>query len=273
MAENKTFNKLMSLMAYDNKLTEEEGDFYLRVKTMPDSIDLHAVAREVAARLGGKNEDEVYAILNAAEGVKCDAVSSGFMINTPFCQARPAASGSVMKTDLSKAVDRSRVKVYANLTMGSDLRESLDACQLEIFTQPAPVGPIVNGASSGRFEADGTTRAPIEAGGALTVEGSRIKLVGDSPQVGVTLTSVSDPEVSYFIPPTAMLINEPKRLMFVLPKEVTEGSWQVTVTTQYSHAKQTVKKPRSFTMDMPFTIGEATEPGGGEEEGGGGSMG
>ena len=140
-------------------------------------------------------------------------------------------------------------------------------------TQPAPVGPIVNGASSGRFEADGTTRAPIEAGGALTVEGSRIKLVGDSPQVGVTLTSVSDPEVSYFIPPTAMLINEPKRLMFVLPKEVTDGSWQVTVTTQYSHAKQTVKKPRSFTMDMPFTIGEATEPGGGEEEGGGGSMG
>lgn len=272
MSTNQTFDKLISLMAYTNNLTQQEGDYYLRVKTMPRSVDLKAIAREVAARLGGKNEDEIFTILNAAEAVKCDAVSSGFIVNTPFCLAQPGAGGNVLKTDLSKAVDRNRVKVYANISMGSDLRKALESCQVEIFTQPAPVGPIVNGASSGQFEADGTTRAPIAAGGALNVEGDKLKLAGDSPEVGVTLTSVSDPDTSYFIPRNAMLINEPKRLMFLLPAEVNEGSWFITVCTQYSTSGRVVKDPRSYTMDVPFTIGEAstpTEP----DEGGGGSMG
>ena len=57
MSTNQTFDKLISLMAYTNNLTQQEGDYYLRVKTMPRSVDLKAIAREVAARLGGKNED------------------------------------------------------------------------------------------------------------------------------------------------------------------------------------------------------------------------
>ena len=38
-----TFNKLISLIAYDAKLTEQEGDYYLRAKTMPDTISLRNI--------------------------------------------------------------------------------------------------------------------------------------------------------------------------------------------------------------------------------------
>ena len=77
-----TFNKLVSLIAYDAKLTEQEGDYYLRAKTMPDTITLRNIAEEVAVRLN-KNADEVYTILNDAERVKCDAVSSSYIVSTP----------------------------------------------------------------------------------------------------------------------------------------------------------------------------------------------
>ena len=128
--------------------------------------------------------------------------------------------------------------------MGSDLRKALESCQVEIFTQPAPVGPIVNGASSGQFEADGTTRAPIAAGGVLNVEGDKLKLAGDSPEVGVTLTSVSDPDTSYFIPRNAMLINEPKRLMFLLRLQVLTRIFR-------SILRKTVAKSIIFTVKAP----------------------
>ena len=158
-----TFTKLISLVAYDATLTERPDDFYLRAKTMPDTIDLHAVARETALRLGGKNEDEVYTLLNAAESVKCDALSSGYIVATPTALMQPCASGTVLKADLSKAPDRTKVKVYATLSMGPALRQSMEACQLEIFTQPAVVGPLLNGAvAATRTTADGaTTRVPL----------------------------------------------------------------------------------------------------------------
>lgn len=52
----KTFTKLVSLVAYDATLTERTDDFYLRAKTMPDTVSLRDIAAEVATRLN-RNED------------------------------------------------------------------------------------------------------------------------------------------------------------------------------------------------------------------------
>lgn len=266
-----TFTKLISLVAYDATLTERTDDFYLRAKTMPDTIDLHAVARETALRLGGKNEDEVYTLLNAAESVKCDALSSGYIVSTPTALMQPCASGTVLKADLSKAPDRTKVKVYATLSMGPALRQSMEACQLEIFTQPAVVGPLLNGAvAATRTTADGaTTRVPLP-GKNITLTGRNLKLAGTDPAVGVTFTSVETPSKKVFVPAEDVTINEPKRLIFVLPATVTDGLWRVSISTQYGSGRTTVKNLRTYELDEPIAVGTATEEGGGSGSGGGG---
>ena len=58
----KTFTKLVSLVEYDATLTERTDDFYLRAKTMPDTVSLRDIAAEVATRLN-RNEDEIFAVL------------------------------------------------------------------------------------------------------------------------------------------------------------------------------------------------------------------
>lgn len=264
-----TFTKLISLVAYDATLTERPDDFYLRAKTMPDTIDLHAIARETALRLGGKNEDEVYTLLNAAESVKCDALSSGYIVATPTALMQPCASGTVLKADLSKAPDRTKVKVYATLSMGPALRQSMEACQLEIFTQPAVVGPLLNGAvAATRTTADGaTTRVPLP-GKNITLTGRNLKLAGTDPAVGVTFTSVETPSTHVFVPMEDVTINEPKRLIFVLPAAVTDGLWRVSVSTQYGSGRTTVKNLRTYELDEPLAVGSAAQEGGGS---GGGS--
>lgn len=266
-----TFTKLISLVAYDATLTERPDDFYLRAKTMPDTIDLHAVARETALRLGGKNEDEVYTLLNAAESVKCDALSSGYIVSTPTALMQPCASGTVLKADLSKAPDRTKVKVYATLSMGPALRQSMEACQLEIFTQPAVVGPLLNGAvAATRTTADGaTTRVPLP-GKNITLTGRNLKLAGTDPAVGVTFTSVETPSKKVFVPAEDVTINEPKRLIFVLPATVTDGLWRVSISTQYGSGRTTVKNLRTYELDEPIAVGTAAEEGGGSGSGGGG---
>ena len=265
-----TFTKLISLVAYDATLTERPDDFYLRAKTMPDTIDLHAVARETALRLDGKNEDEVYTLLNAAESVKCDALSSGYIVATPTALMQPCASGTVLKADLSKAPDRTKVKVYATLSMGPALRQSMEACQLEIFTQPAVVGPLLNGAvAATRTTADGaTTRVPLP-GKNITLTGRNLKLAGTDPAVGVTFTSVETPSKKVFVPAEDVTINEPKRLIFVLPATVTDGLWRVSISTQYgSGSSRVVKNLRTYELDEPIAVGTAAEEGGSGSGGG-----
>ena len=266
-----TFNKLISLIAYDAKLTEQEGDYYLRAKTMPDTITLRNIAEEVATRLN-KNTDEVYTILNDAERVKCDAVSSSYIVSTPTALIRPGASGTVMETELSQAVDRTKVKVYATLSMGADLREAMDSCRVEIFTQPAVVGPLLNGAVAQTRAADGTvtTKAP-QPGKNIRLTGRNIKIAGTDPTVGVTFTSVEEPSTQVFVPLEDITVNEPKQLIFVLPTEVTDGLWRVKVTTQYSSGVHTVKTPRSYELPTLLAVGSAAETDpdtGGEEDDG-----
>lgn len=281
-----TFPNLISLMAYDATLTERKDDFYLRAKTI-GSLDLRAIAREYATQ-NNLNEDQVYAILNGAEQVKADAIASGYIVNTPTALYQPAATGTVLKADLSKPVDHDKVKVYATVTQGALLRETMNACRLEIFTQPAVVGPLLNGAVAETRAADGVTKtetAPTP-GKNLTLTGRNIKVVGTDPSVGVTFTSVENPQTTVKVGPAEITVNEPSRLIFVLPEEVTDGLWTVSVTTQFGSGRTLVKTPRTYVLDIPLGVGTAYVPptegegsgtvepgGGGEDEGEEGTFG
>lgn len=267
-----TFTKLISLIAYDAALTERTDDFYLRAKTMPTTLTLRDIAEEVALRLN-RNADEIYTILNDAERVKAEAVVSSYIVSTPTALMRPCASGTVLKADLSQAVDHTKVKVYASLSMGSLLREEMDSCRLELFTQPAVTGPLLNGAVAQTRTATGaaTTRAP-QAGKNLRLTGRNIKLVGEDSSVGITFTSVENPSKSVFVPLEDVTVNEPKQLIFVLPAGVTDGLWRVKVTTQYSTGNKPLAKTRSYELDEPLAVGsafQAPDAGGSSSSGGG----
>ena len=277
-----TYKKLISLMAYDAALTERTDDYYLRAKTV-GSLSLQDLAREYAAQTN-RNADEVYAIINGLEQLKADAVASGYIVSTPTALYQPAASGTVLKADLSKPVDHDRVKVYATVSQGQLLRETMQACRLEIFTQPAVVGPLLNGAGAETRAADGSalTRAP-EAGKNLTLTGRNIKVVGDDPSVGVLFTNVETPSTTVKVGLEDITVNEPSRLIFVLPAQVTDGLWTVSVTTQYGSGRSVVKNPRTYVLDTPLGVGSAyvdpgqgsgtVTPGGDDDDSGQGTFG
>ena len=254
----------LNLKAYPNELTPDvDNDYTVKVHTQSTPLTQDDIAKSVADRLG-EEPSRVCSIVQVFMEEVALAIASGYNVSTDAFYARPVASGVVTEDQLSQAVDRDEVKVRASFRQGPSVAEALKKAKLHFFLQPAATGPYIAGMTSAFVQA--TTRVPVPmAGGEMAVvTGDGLKLVGDDPSVGITLTSVSDPDTSFFIPPTKVSPNTPKKLQFTLPAGVTEGQWTVQVTTQYASGGQT-KEPRTFTLPHPITVGEVTEP---EEPGG-----
>lgn len=266
----------LALKAYPNELTPDvDNDYTVRVETQEMSLGLEHIATKVAKNLN-KSVNEVRSILEEACQETANYAASGFCISTPLFTLRPMASGVIMEEELSQPVDREKISVYGSLSQGALLKEAFAKTHLKLFLQPAVTGPYITGmVSAAPVNPVTQTRAPIKGGKMAVLNVKNGKIVGDDSSVGITLTSVSNPETSFFIGPDDISPNTPTKLQFILPAGVTDGEWRVKITTQYSSSGQT-KAPRSFELARPVNIGSTTaggDGGGEEEEGGGGSMG
>lgn len=263
----------LNLKAYPNQLTPDvDDDYTVRVDTQSTPLDLDDIARATAQRLG-EEITKVRSALQVGMEVMAQAVASGFCVSTPLCYAQPMATGVVMEHELSQPVDRDKVRVYASFRQGSAVTEALAQAKLQLFLQPAATGPYIAGMTSAFFNEQtgaggAVTRVPLpmEAGDMAVITGNGLKVVGTDPSVGVTLTSVDDPQKTLFIPAAKISPNTPKKLQFSLPAGITEGAWTVKVTTQYSGSQYLTKQPRSFTLPRPVYVGLAPDE---PEQGGG----
>ena len=255
-----TFTKTISLMAYENKFTKTDvTDYYLRVKTQAKSLDIEAIAKEVSKQHPLYAHNDIRSILEDSFNVISDAVASGFIVNLPIGMFQAKAKGAVSKNDLSKAPDRSKIKVTCYFKQGTVMRNALNQTVCQIFTLPAPVGPLLNGVVNTRSVTDDNgvvTRAPLAPGEMCVLTGKNIKLAGEHPTVGILLTSEADATKTIFISPDRVEPNEPMRLQFVLPADITDGDWKVEVTTQYGSGRRTVISPRSYLMETPLVVGD-----------------
>lgn len=260
MANETTFTKVISLMAYQVTIAGMPGDYYLRVKTMPESLGPKDLSREVAARLN-LNESLVFSVLDTTRIVVKDAVCSGYIANTGWDIIQPAARGTLSKADLAKAVDSNEVEVYPHCQATQYLRNAVKECTKELFKQPAVVGPWLTDAYAQSINEDGQViTVNPEPGKNIILTGTNIKVGGSDPSVGVSFSSVDAPQTKVAVPVADITINQPQKLVFVLPTTVTDGLWDVTVTTQLGANGRPIKTARSSTLDAPISIGDTDEP-------------
>lgn len=85
----------------------------------------------------------------------------------------------------------------------------------------------------------------------ISIYGDRLKLAGDSPEVGLTLRCAETGEERFYAA-ADMLINSGGRLCFVPGIEFTPGEWLATVGTQFTPTYHLYKEPRYGTLT--FTV-------------------
>jgi hypothetical protein len=87
----------------------------------------------------------------------------------------------------------------------------------------------------------------LTRGNAVELKGVKLKIAGDNPANGITLTNTANGEITR-IPTERLIANFPKNIIFILPESLQAGDYQLELTTQYSNASTLTKQPRNYQL-------------------------
>jgi hypothetical protein len=95
----------------------------------------------------------------------------------------------------------------------------------------------------------------LTPGGMATVKGSRIRIEGDKPGVGLYLTN-QDTQEAVQVPASSIGMNDPSKVMFVIPSVLVAGNYLMSITTQVgSTTARMLNEPRTISFNQILTVG------------------
>lgn len=231
---------------YDNLLTPDPNDFTARVSS-ERSLSVADICHSAATRGGADVSDAamshaVELFLKEMAYRLCD----GFAVNTGYFTAMPVVRGVFLNPN--ETFDPQRHTLQFQFTQGELMRREIEDVEVKIM------GVAETGLYIGQVEdmKSRTVNEVLTPGFNLRVSGTKLRVVGDKPGVGIffretvtnTATKVDEADI---------VINNPSELMIIIPA-LPAGTYQLEVTTQYSTGNKLLKEVRSAVFDRPLTV-------------------
>lgn len=155
---------------------------------------------------------------------------------------------------------RPKHEVTASLSVSADVRQAMQETLVE------NLGPGQNFAQMDTIvnKGNGEVNLSLSPGEPLEVRGVNLSVLGDDPTVGIYLQE--EPAAGKQpVKVTNLLINEPKRLLFMVPKGLVEGRYyRLTHVTQAGRSRNgmLLKEPRTEFSSLVLAcklLGEESE--------------
>ena len=231
---------------YDNLLTPDPNDFTARVSS-ERSLSVADICHSAATRGGADVSDAamshaVELFLKEMAYRLCD----GFAVNTGYFTAMPVVRGVFLNPN--ETFDPQRHTLQFQFTQGELMRREIEGVEVKIM------GVAETGLYIGQVEdmKSRTVNEVLTPGFNLRVTGTKLRVVGDKPGVGIffretatnTATKVDEADI---------VVNNPSELMIIIPA-LPAGTYQLEVTTQYSTGNKLLKEVRSAVFDRPLTV-------------------
>ncbi|MDR1003943.1 MAG: DUF4469 domain-containing protein [Prevotellaceae bacterium] len=235
----------------DNTLTPgDEADFI--AKPLPgESLNRNGILAEALGKNPGLEPENLSMVYDVLARTMKEALLSGKRLNTELFMAGVAFTGIVEKGVWN--YDRNKVRI--NFTQSRDLA---DACNNEVhinITAQQNLSIYINSVSAAATRGS-EARNTVAAGKPAVFTGKNIQLAGTDPSVGVTLRNVQTCVVTK-VDADMFSQNTKSKLAFVIPAELEDGEYEVTVTTQYSNSG-VLKAPRSAMLTVHIGASRAT---------------
>lgn len=248
-------NQLKVWMA-DNTVTTDDKTDKIFVLESTRSVDQSFVLDHMAAKNPGLHREAMSMSVNLYHEVLTELAMGGYSVTTDLFHLVPQLKGLAEHN----AWNPEKNSIYVSLTQGKALREAIADTTVQILGD-RQAAMYINGTE------DASTRATdlsATAGRNFTVIGKNIKKAGTDPAVGITLTSSEG--VVTKLADDMLVVNEPSKLILLLPANLADGEYTLTVTTQYTGSGKTpLKAPR--TASQTIYIGKAPAGGGGTSGG------
>ena len=232
----------------DNHLTVDNKNDKILLLESAGNLTLDDVFSRMRKEDTGLREETIEHVVNLHNRIVSDLVLSGYSVNTGLFRAVPQFRGVVENGQWNPE----RNSIHVNFIQDKDLREAIAETSVHILGEKQDAMYIAGGEDTVTRATDGTATA----GRNYILHGRLIKVAGDDESVGITLTSISSGEVTRILP-DMLAVNNPTQLIILLPPNLPDGDYTLTVTTQYSSSGILLKTPRSTSKVI--TIGQSPE--------------
>ena len=234
----------------DNTVTVDNNEDMILVPVSIGSADENRIIAELKAEDSGLREETIRHVFDLQKRVIKRLLMTGMSVNTGLYYASVSFRGVVENSTWNPAKN----SIVVNFNVGADLREAIKQTTVGIIGEKGSamyIGSVQDAATRAQD-------ASATAGRAFTITGGKLKVMGDNPAVGITLTDSKGTETK--VTEDLWVTNDPSKLTFIIPAGLANGTYELKVTTQFSgNSKELLKTSRSVVK----TIYIGTAPSGG----------
>lgn len=223
----------------DNTVTTDNKDDKILLLNSAGNVDLNKIYEEMKLEDTGLRQETLVHVTSLFLRVIARLIVNGYNVNTGLFRAVAQFTGVIE----SGKWDPAKNAVYVSFYQDKILREAIADTTIEILGTKADVMYILEVEDKKTKLKNGTATA----GRNLSVRGAMLKIAGTNEACGVTLTN--DSGVVTKLDEDMIPTNKPSELLLLLPSGLTNGTYTLTVTTQYS-GNAMLKEPRSVSTTL-----------------------
>jgi hypothetical protein len=230
---------------YNNPLTGNPEDYSARVSS-DRSLGIQEICESAVSR-GGADlsaatiQHGVSLFLKEMTYLLCD----GFSVNTGYFTASPHIKGVFNSPE--ETFNAGKHTLLFRFRQGDLLREELQSVEVEIMGMADTEASI----SQVTDVRTGSVNDLLTPNHILKINGRKIRIAGDSADVGVYFVNQSTGE-STKVDMADIVTNNPSELVFVIPALIA-GTYKIQVTTRFSRGFL-LKEPRTVILGKVLTV-------------------
>jgi len=237
-------NNVLKAWIRKNNLTEDPND-YTAVVSTSSSVGVKEIVDELVNEGMEIKRETVIDIVTRFNRKSAEMVVSGHNVNTGLVYMRPIITGVFY----DKTWSAEKNPVYVTINQGVDLRAAIASTTVEILSiQPDPI-EILSLTDKTTGKTDGT----LTKGRNAELKGSYLKIVGENPDCGISFRNTATQEITK-LAVGDIVLNEPSRLLILVPASLVAGEYELSVTTQFTGGGAALKQPRTIILGIPVFI-------------------
>ena len=218
-------------------------DDYTAILESRGALDFDQIINKVYEYGPSYRRETIEAIISQYHRVTTDLLRQGYRLNTGQLCMKPVVRGRTKGMWKQK-----RNCVFASISPSPSLRAAMSEIEVKVAGKlPSPT--VIHGVINYRTR---LRNNELTIGYNFGIEGRRIKIVGDAPEVGIYFVSVETGE-EIKLPAGYLADNQPKRILGIIPADMPEGAYRLKIITQYS-SNSTSKALHEAQLAFPISI-------------------
>ncbi|MDY3319373.1 DNA-binding domain-containing protein [Riemerella anatipestifer] len=228
-----------------NLLTKDDPNDFVAVPLLGGSLGITEIIEALKKEGMEIKTETAVDIITRFNRKASELVLNGYSVNTGLVYMRPAIKGVFY----DKTWDKEKHSVYVNVNQGTDLRKAANDTKVEILGEQSSPMSVFSITDKATGKADGT----LTKGKNAEIKGTYIKIDGDNPKNGIVFKNL-DNQNEVKLSAEHIVLNEPSRLLILVPTDLEAGNYELSITTQSSKGTTLLKEPRTETLSTPITI-------------------